>query len=310
MSTSVYARTPHLQKGFKVQALTLSLVLGTGVLLGVGNPLARAASSDGIHPLVFTLWPTVAAGLVLSLIGWVAYGTRSVDLRLVGFGLVAGAFGHALPMLAAYWLAAHAGAGFASLSFTLTPVLTLTIMAMLGRELLQPVRIAAVALGMAGGLLLVGGQVWSLQLDTLFIAIALLVPSLIAATNVYRGIYMPRGTPDTWLSASTLVGSTVLLGMLVPLLNGKADLLPGVRGAGWLAVQAVVLVMGYLCYFALQRRAEPVAFSLIGYVMMLVSVGLGTAVFGEAVSWTLWPAVVLIGIALWLIHRFPARGLS
>lgn len=289
-----------------MQALTLSLVLGTGVLLGLGNPLARLASSEGIHVVAFTLWPTAAAGLILATLGLTVHGASGVGRRLAGFGLVAGAFGHALPMLAAYWLAARAGAGFASLSFTLTPVLTLAIMALLGRERLRPVRLAAVGLGMSGGLLLVGGQVWSLQLDVRFIVVALLVPTLIAATNVYRGLYMPRELPDAWLSSATLVGSTILLAALAPLVQDGQGLPMGTNGTIWLLLQTVALVAGYLCYFALQRRAEPVAFSLIGYVMMLVSVGIGMSVFGEAVAWTLWPAILLIGTALWLIHRFPA----
>lgn len=291
-----------------MQALTLSLVMGTGVLLGLGNPLARLASADGLHVLAFTLWPTAVAGLILAGIGLARHGASGVGQRLARFGLVAGAFGHALPMLAAYWLAAHAGAGFASLSFTLTPVLTLAIMALLGRERLRPVRLTAVGLGMAGGLLLVGGQVWSLQLDATFIGVALLVPTSIAATNVYRGLHMPRDLPDAWLSAATLVGSALLLAALAPMVQEGTVRLADRDGAVWLLLQTFALVTGYLCYFALQRRAEPVAFSLIGYVMMLVSVGIGTSLFGETVAWTLWPAILLIGSALWLINRFPAGG--
>lgn len=289
-----------------MQKLTLSLVLGTGVLLGLGNPLARFAVADGIHVMTFTLWPTAVASLILATIALTVHGTLGVDRRLVRFGAVAGAFGHALPMLAAYWLATRAGAGFASLSFTLTPVLTLSIMALLGRETLQPIRIAAVGLGMAGGLLLVGGQVWSLQLDASLIAVALLVPTLIAATNVYRGLHMPHGLSDAWLSAATLFGSSLLLAFLAPMFARVEVLSNGTDKIHWLLLQTLALVAGYLCYFALQRRAEPVAFSLIGYVMMLVSVGIGMCAFGETVAWTLWPAIALIATALWLIHRYPA----
>jgi drug/metabolite transporter (DMT)-like permease len=284
------------------------LVLGTGVLLGLGNPLAKLASADGIGALAFTFWPTLAAGLLLGLMAMGARGPTGLDRRLMKFGLVAGAFGHALPMVAAYWLAAHAGAGFASLSFTLTPVLTLAIMALLGREALRPIRLAAVVIGMAGGLLLVGGQVLSLRMDPLFIAVALLVPTLIAGTNVYRGLHMPRERADEWLSAATLLGSALVLLMLWPLTRSGSVDLPGLHGVCWMLMQAFALVAGYLCYFALQRRAEPVAFSLIGYVMMLVSVGIGTVVFSESVAWTLWPAIGLIGWALWLIHAHPARA--
>ena len=147
-----------------------------------------------------------------------------------------------------------------------------------------------------------------LNVEPMFIGVALLVPALIAGTNVYRGLTMPRTAPDAWLSAATLVGSALVLALLAPLAQGRQALPGGMGGACWLLIQTLVLVAGYLCYFALQRRAEPVAFSLIGYVMMLVSVGIGMVVFGESVAWTLWPATALIGAALWLIHRFPARN--
>lgn len=291
-------------------SLTFSLVLGTGALLGLGTPLARQASEDGIAPLTFTLWPTAVAGALLVAMGLMAHGTRGVDRRLARFGLVAGAFGHALPMLAAYWLAARAGAGFASLSFTLTPVLTLAFMALLGRERLRPWRLAAVALGMTGGLLLVGGQVWSLQMDAVFIGVAFLVPALIAATNVYRSLHMPRQAPDAWLSGATLLGSALCLGLIAPLTAPVAAAWPVLAGVCWLMIQTLALVAGYLCYFALQRRAEPVAFSLIGYVMMIVSVAVGTVAFGERVAWTVWPAAGLIATALWIINRVPARSVA
>ncbi len=288
-----------------MRASTFPWVLGTGVLLGLGNPLARQAGASGLSALAFTLWPTALAALLLGTLGWWWHGRRTLSGRLMVFGLVAGAFGHALPMLAAYWLATRAGAGFASLSFTLTPVLTLAIMALLGRERLQPVRLLAVALGLAGGVLLVGGQVWSQQRELHLMAVALLVPALIAATNVYRGLAMPRGVPDAWLSAATLGGSTGVLLALVPLADPHALAAPSASGLTWLGAQTAALVAGYLCYFGLQRRAEPVAFSLIGYVMLVVSLGLGHLFMAESVDWTLWPALVLIAGALWLMHRAP-----
>jgi len=288
-----------------MQASTFPWVLGTGVLLGLGNPLARQAGASGVSALAFTLWPTALAAMLLGLLGWWWHGRRTVSPGLLGFGLVAGAFGHALPMLAAYWLAVQAGAGFASLSFTLTPVFTLAIMALLGRERLQARRLLAVVVGLAGGLLLVGGQVWSQQRELHLVLVALLVPTLIAATNVYRGLAMPRGVPDAWLSAATLGGSTAVLLALVPLADPQLLAAPDLPGLTWLGAQTAALVAGYLCYFGLQRRAEPVAFSLIGYVMLVVSLGLGHLFMAESVNWTLWPALALIALALRLMHRAP-----
>ena len=83
-----------------------------------------------------------------------------------------------------------------------------------------------------------------------------LVPALIAATNVYRGLALPRGVPDAWLSAATLGGSTGVLLALVPLADPHALAAPSASGLTWLGAQTAALVAGYLCYFGLQRRAE------------------------------------------------------
>jgi drug/metabolite transporter (DMT)-like permease len=116
---------------------------------------------------------------------------------------------------------------------------------------------------------------------------------------------MPRGVPDAWLSAATLGGSTGVLLALVPLADPDVLGAPDAAGLTWLSAQTLALVAGYLCYFGLQRRAEPVAFSLIGYVMLVVSLGLGHLFMAESMDWTLWPALGLIAAALLLMHRAP-----
>jgi drug/metabolite transporter (DMT)-like permease len=71
---------------------------------------------------------------------------------------------------------------------------------------------------------------------------------------------------------------------------------------GWLALQALVLVLGYQLYFALQRQAEPVTFSFMGYVSMLTGVVAGTLVFGEQLHWSTGPSALLILAALLLMR--------
>lgn len=278
------------------------VLLGTGVLLGLGIPLSKLAAAEGAQALAFTLWPTALAGALLALLAARRHGVPAWSPALLRFGAIAGLLGHALPMSALFWLSAHAGAGFAALAFTLPPVFTLAIGLLLGLERWRWLRLAAVAVGLAGALLLVAGRGGSFEASSAAVAVLLVIPALIGAGNVYRAQRLPAGVPGGWLGALMLLSSSLALAAIG--LLGDAALLPSSAAAwGWLAAQAVALVGGYLLYFELQRRAEPVTFSFMGYVVMLTGVAAGTGLFGERLPPSTWPALALIVAALWLIQR-------
>lgn len=291
-----------------MELLRLSpLLLGTGLTLGLGAPIAKAAAPHGVDALAFALWPTLVAGLLLGVIGLLRQGLPPDLPRLLRFGGIAGLFGHALPMSALFWLSSHAGAGFASLSLALPPVFTLLVTLLLGLERLAWRRGAAIGLGMAGALLMLAGRGGSFEATPSVLAIALTIPASIGAANVYRSRRMPAGASGEWMSASTLLASSTMLS-LAGLALGGTGLAPTAPALGWLALQAGVLTVGYLFYFALQRRAEPVTFSFIGYVMMLAGVAIGTLAFDERLPWTVWPAAGLVLAALLMLQAPAARA--
>lgn len=283
------------------------VLVGTGVFLGLGVPLAKAAAAEDVSALAFALWPTALAGLALVALGRWRHGRAQLTAAHLRFGAIAGLFGHALPMSAAYWLSAEAGAGFTALAFTLPPVFTLAITLLVGIERPLARRIAAVAAGLAGAMLLVAGR-GAVSLDAGFGALWLVVaiPAVIAATNVYRALRLPQGLAAEWLSGLTLLSSAAMLALFGLLAGGLRVPFDG-QAIGWLALQAAALVAGYLLYFLLQQRAEPVTFSFMGYVVMATGVAVGTLVFGERLPWTTLPALALIGAALWLIKSTAAR---
>ncbi|HYF20014.1 MAG TPA: DMT family transporter [Ramlibacter sp.] len=279
----------------------IPLLVATGVFLGVGMPMARWLSTQGVQPLAFTFWPTAAAGLALCLL---TLARQGAFLRpgLLRFGAIAGLGGYALPMTASFWLAARAGAGYAALSFTLPPLFTLAVNLALGRERWRWMRLAAIVLGLAGAALLVAHSASAERGDALAIAAVFAIPALIGGTNVYRSIHMPRGVPASGLGALTLLAASAMLGAAGAASGALAAplTLPVVAG---LTVQAAALVVGYLLYFELQKRAEPVVFSFMGYVTMLTGVLAGVVLLGEQARWTLVPALGLIFLAIRLVAR-------
>ncbi len=283
------------------------VLVGTGVSLGLGVPLAKAAAAEQVGALAFALWPTAVAGLVLLALARWRHGPATLNAAHLRFGAIAGLFGHALPMSAAYWLSAEAGAGVTALAFTLPPVFTLAITLLVGLEPPRARRIGAVATGRAGALLLVlgrGPRAADGSFGALWLVLA--IPAVIAATNVYRSVRLPAGLAAEWLSGLTLLSSAAMLGPVGLFAGGLHVPLQG-EALGWLALQAVALVVGYQLYFLLQQRAEPVTFSFMGYVVMATGVGVGTLVFGERLPWTALPALALIAAALWLIRSSAAR---
>lgn len=289
------------------------VLVGTGFFLGLGMPLAKAAAAEQVSALAFAFWPTVAAGLILIALGRLRHGSPTLTMADLRFAAIAGLFGHALPMSAAYWLSAEAGAGLTALAFTLPPVFTLAITLLIGIERPLKRRVGGVAIGLTGAVLLVAGRgatITPADPDALWLVVA--IPAVIAAANVYRSVRLPQGLAAEWLSGITLLSSSAMLAAVGLIAGGLSVPLDGSAFA-WLALQAMALVAGYILYFLLQQRAEPVTFSFMGYVVMATGVATGTAVFAERLPWTTVPALALISAALWLMKstaaRRPAAGL-
>lgn len=282
------------------------LLVGTGVFLGLGIPLSKLAADTGVPPLMFAILPTGMAALLFAALAYFREGLPSNTARLARFGGAAGLLGHAIPMSLLYWLTTRTGAGYAALAFTLPAVFTLAITLILRIEAPSARRGGAVAFGFCGAMLLASSRdVDASQGWTDFLTL-LAIPLSIGLANVYRSRRMPPGASNAWMSAATL-GSSALVLCLGGLVFGAPR--PGIAAASWpyLVAQTVALVIGYLLYFSLQRRAEPVTFAFMGYVSMATGVIAGVFLFGERLALVTLPALVLILVALVMLRRAQPR---
>jgi drug/metabolite transporter (DMT)-like permease len=278
------------------------LLVGTGVLLGLSIPIAKAAAAAGVPALAYALWPTALASGVLALLAARRRGALRPSLPLLRYAAISGFLGHAAPMTAVFWVSAQAGAGFASLAFTLTPVTTLAISLLVRHERFSPLRALAVAIGFSGALVLVLGRGESMHAATVAVLLVPLIPIFIGGGNVYRALHTPPGTPAEWLAALSLAASSAML-LVVGAGTGTLGFAPGAEAFAWIGAQALAMVVGYAMYFELIRRAEPVTFSFMGYVMMLTGVAVGVGLFGERLPLSAVPALLLIVTAFLMIRH-------
>lgn len=129
------------------------------------------------------------------------------------------------------------------------------------------------------------------------------VPILLAAGNVYRARNWPHGVPAPMVSAATLGVQAALLLPLFALLHDGADI---VRLGGNWPMLVLVTVAANVSAAYLQRVADSVAYSQIGYVIALTGIGLGALLFGERIGWLFLPALALVFSGIVLVNR-PAR---
>ncbi|MBC7991174.1 MAG: DMT family transporter [Luteimonas sp.] len=282
-------------------------VLGaTGVAMGLAMPLGKLAVNHGVAPLTFVMVPALISGVLLAGLAWWRHGPPADLHEFWRFGLVAGLLGNAVPNTLTAWLSGDAGASFSAIAFTLPPVFTLGLMLVLGWERASVTRGAAVTLGLAGALWLAASRLTGGDLSVAGAVALFVIPASLGAGNVYRARWLPVGLPAEWLGAAMSLGAFTLL---LPVWIWSPGAYASFDAAGWpfLAAQVAASTVGAVLFFHLQRRAEPVLMSFLGYAMALTAVLAGAFLLGERLTWQLLPAGLLIMAGFWLLQRPAAQ---
>jgi drug/metabolite transporter (DMT)-like permease len=283
----------------------LPLLLITGSLLGLGFPLGKLAGAAGIAPIVWSWIMAVGAGLVLLLALWLGRVRLPLDARHLGYYLVTGAVSNALPNLLVFSAMPHLGAGFISIFFAFSPIVTLVFHSLLQRRRPSALGAAGIALGFAGALVIVlsKGRVDTPGGGALWLALAFLIPLLLACGNIYRTLAWPAGTSGLALAAGTNLGAGAVLGVLSLLWTGSLPLSAALAVPGLLLAQVAISAAMFAVFFRLQSVGGPVYLSQIGYVAAAVGLGTGTFVLGEHYGLLTWLGAVVVAVGVLMTTR-------
>lgn len=251
---------------------------------------------DTIPPL------TLAAGrvVVAAPLAWALL--RMAGGRLPALGpewiplVVLGALTAAIPYVAIAWGQVHLESGLAGILFGTIPVFTVILAPLLVHdEVFTPSRLAGVAVGLSGVVLVIGPKALGGLGEQLLGATVTIVAALSYALG---GIYARRRREiaPAVMAAGQLVVAAV---MLVPLsLAFDAPWDQGPTRAALGAVVAVAILSTALpafLLFWLIQRVGAIGGSLLAFFIPIVAVVLGTAVLGEHLP---WPAFVGMGLIL------------
>ncbi|MFD9880636.1 DMT family transporter [Streptomyces alboflavus] len=261
----------------------------------------KLALEGGLAPLHVTIVRCALGAAVLLVLARSARQSLPRGRRVWGHLLVAALFCNALPFLFFSIGEQTVDSGVAGVMNATTPLWSLGLGFLLGTERgLGPKRLAGLLLGFGGTLLIFAP--WQQSGLTSPGALALLAAAVsyaVAFAYMVRHL-IGRDTPPLALSAAQLLAATGLTTLGLPA-SPHTESAPTLTGV--LAV-VVLGVFGTGLTFHLNSRLiadeGPTAAATVGYLLPVVSVGLGALVLGEEVGVRVLAgmAVVLAGVGL------------
>jgi drug/metabolite transporter (DMT)-like permease len=282
--------------------MAVALLLGTGALLGAYFPLGKLASQAGVPPVAWSWIIAMGASVVLGLYAVLTRRAVPLKARHLRYYTISAAISLVAPNLIVFAAIPRLGAGFTAVTYTLSPVLTLAFSAVLRLRRLDIMGVLGIATGLAGALVIVlsRGQV-DRPGDPVWIGIALLIPVLLAAGNVYRTIDWPaQADPLSLAVGSNAVAACMLLAIGLAG-DGPGALAPLLGSLPLAAIQMVASAGMFALFFRLQQVGGPVFLSQIGYVGAAVGLVSGALVLGEHYPATTWLGALVVAAGIGLV---------
>ncbi len=277
----------------------LMALLGAGALLGIATNFAKLAGDLGLPPIAFLAWSLFGAALILLATSVVRGVSPPLTRPAVEYYIFAALLSTVGSNIIVVTATPEVGAGFVSLAITLPPILTYVGALFFRLEGFSLLRFIGVLLALSGAALVALGKLEDPDANVFWIGLALLVPLILAAGNLYRTLRWPEGTSADALAPGMLVTATMMVfifGALTPyeLLPKGADL-PQI---GLILAQSAVFAGQFLLLFVLQKAGGPVFLSLLGAVGALVGVPIAVLLLSESIPTNLLPAsgLILAGI--------------
>lgn len=263
-----------------------AMLVALSVLWG-GSFFFVAVAVREIPPLTLvTLRVAIAAAallIVLRALGIALPRTRAVALACLGMGLL----NNALPFALIVWAQQHVASGLASILNATTPLFAVLVAHALTEEKATPARLAGVATGFAGVVLMLGPDMLRGLTAAGWAATAILGGTLsYALAGIWGRRFRALGVPPLGAAAGQTVASTALMLPLALVLDAPWTL-QRPSGAALLATLGLGLLstaLAYWLYFRILEAAGPVNLLLVTLLIPVTAILLGTLVLGEALT--------------------------
>jgi drug/metabolite transporter (DMT)-like permease len=279
------------------------MMLTVGTLWGLTFSFAKAASDAGVTPLAYGFWQTTGAGSVLLLVCLMRRERLRLDRAHLPYYLISGFLSVAMPNVILQTVIGHVPAGVTAIVVTTVPLLTYAMAMAVQLDRFALRRALGLLVGFLGALVLIGPKA-SLPEPAMagWVAAGFAAPLFYAMGNVYVAARRPASSALP-LAAGMLWGAAFWQAPAI-LATGSFQMLtlPFSFGEWGVIGQIAVTSLASILYFEIVRRAGPVFFSQVAYVVTLTAILWAMAIFGERHSALVWAAAALIGSGVGLVN--------
>jgi drug/metabolite transporter (DMT)-like permease len=214
--------------------------------------------------------------------------------------LVMGLLNNAVPFGLIFWGQTHIPSGLAAILNATTPLFTVLVAHWAtADEKLTPARLAGVAAGLVGVVVMIGPDMVHEFGTNVLGQFAVL---LAAVSYAFAGVFGRRfrGEPPLRVAAGQLAGSTLLLAPVAILIERPWTLPPpdAATIAALVALAALSTALAYLIYFRILARAGATNLSLVTFLIPVSAILLGTLLLGEQLAARRLAGMAAIGLGL------------
>ncbi len=290
----------------KSQALfNLSILLLLGLIWGTGYSIARFATTNGVHPIGYSLWQSIGPAIVFSFIMLFKGEHLPFSFYHIGFYLVCGLTGIVIPNTAMYFAAPHLPASILALVVNTVPIIAYPLALIAGLETFKWQRLIGILLAFLGLILIILPKS-SLPTPTMapWVLSTLIAPLSFAFCSIFIARYKPMQSSILSMTTGMLIFSSILLIPLVFYTGSFYPLHSPLNLPDYIVLLEIFLSsIGYLLFFYLIKIAGPVYYSLVDTIVVLTGLFWGRLIFSEQLNKWTGLAVCFIIAALLLVTR-------
>ncbi len=218
---------------------------------------------------------------------------------------VMGVINSAIPFSLIAWGQSHVASGLASILIATTPLFSVVVAHIFADdEPITPMRLAGVAAGLIGVVILIGPSALGNLGTSLFGQLAIILAAILyALSGTYGRRFSKQGVPPLVVATGQVSASTVLLLPAVLLIDQPWQLAaPAVRS--WAAIAGLGVIStgaAYLLYFRVLATAGATNILLVNFLVPITAIVLGILVLDEVLLTQHIAGMLLIAAGLALM---------
>lgn len=285
----------------------IGLLLVLAVLWGGSYTFIKIGVAT-IPPLTLIAARTLLAGAVLLAVARFRGLSLPRDRKNWGRFAIQAVLNSAVPFTLIAWAELSVEAGLATILSSTSPIFVVLLSLASASEMrVAPLKLLAVAAGLAGTVLIVGVESMSGLGSQLAAQLALVAASLCYAGAALFGRQF-KGLDPIMPAAGSLICGALILAPVSLIVDRPWTLHPSSQSlAALLALSLVSTALAFVIYFRLIARIGSVATTSVAYLRVATGVGIGMIVLGERLAPTAWVGLLLI-VAGVVAMTLPSRS--